>query len=132
MNWSTPSPLLWAKLPLMGFKIMGRKVWTLIVCTIQSRLISVGLEPVLSYNGKLCIASYYRQFFTNIKIKINTSFVCQVLWSFVSNKTVVNLIVFHFNIYGKLSIIQWDKQLTIIKFLDKFNENYQYFHFVSG
>ena len=35
-----------------------------------NRLISAGLEVVLSHTEKLCIASYYRQFSTNIKIKI--------------------------------------------------------------
>ena len=29
---------------------------------LRTRLISVGLEPVLSYTGKSCITSYYRQF----------------------------------------------------------------------
>ena len=33
-------------------------------------LLSAGLEPVLSQTEKLCIASNYRQFSTNIKIKI--------------------------------------------------------------
>ena len=39
------------------------KVW------IRNRLISDGLKPVLSHTEKLCIASYYRQFSTNIEIK---------------------------------------------------------------
>ena len=33
-----------------------------------NRLISAGLEPILSHTEKLCIALYYIQFFTNIKI----------------------------------------------------------------
>ena len=37
---------------------------------LRNRMISAELEPVLSYTEKLCIASYYRQFFTNIKVKI--------------------------------------------------------------
>ncbi len=34
----------------------------------RNRLIYAGLEPVLSFTSKSCIASYYRQFSTNIKI----------------------------------------------------------------
>ena len=37
---------------------------------LRNRLISTGLEPVLSHTEKSCIASYYTQFSTNIKIKI--------------------------------------------------------------
>ena len=36
---------------------------------LPNRLISAGLEPVLSHTKISCIASNYRQFFTNIKIK---------------------------------------------------------------
>ena len=37
------------------------------------RLISASLDPVLSHDEKSCIASYFRQFSTNIKkYKINT------------------------------------------------------------
>ena len=39
------------------------------VC-LSNRLISAGLEPVLSETEKSCISSNYRRFFTNIKIKI--------------------------------------------------------------
>ena len=35
----------------------------------RHRLISAGLEPVLGHTEKSCIASYYRQLSTNIKIK---------------------------------------------------------------
>ena len=35
-----------------------------------NRLISAKLKQVLSHTEKLCIASYYRQFSMNIKIKI--------------------------------------------------------------
>ena len=31
---------------------------------------SAGFQPVLSHTEKPCIASYYKQFFTNIKIKL--------------------------------------------------------------
>ena len=37
---------------------------------LRNRLISTGLEPVLSHIEKSCIASYYRQFSMNNKIKI--------------------------------------------------------------
>ena len=36
---------------------------------IKNRIISTELEPVLSQTEKSCIASYYKQLFTNIKIK---------------------------------------------------------------
>ncbi len=36
---------------------------------LQNRLISARLESVLTNTEKLCIASYYRQVSTNIKIK---------------------------------------------------------------
>ena len=38
---------------------------------IQNLLKSGGLEPVLSYTTKLCLASYYIQFSTNKKTGIN-------------------------------------------------------------
>ena len=60
---------------------------------LRSRLLSAGLEPVLSQTEKLCIESIYRQFSTNIKIK----------------KIIINLLVsvlcFHYlrkNIFGPL------------------------------
>ena len=37
---------------------------------LQNRLISAGLEPVLSHAEKSCIALYDRQFYTNVKIEI--------------------------------------------------------------
>ena len=48
---------------------------TLRLCTdflvwLRNRLISAGLESVLSHIEKLCIASFYRQFSSNIKIRI--------------------------------------------------------------
>ena len=46
---------------------------------LRNRLISAGLEPVLSHIEKSCIKSFYRQFSTIIKMKIikliSTSFV---------------------------------------------------------
>ena len=37
---------------------------------LRNRLISARLKPVLSHTEKLCMASYYRQYSTSIKIKI--------------------------------------------------------------
>ena len=37
---------------------------------LRNRLISIGLEPVLNHTEKSNIASYYRQFCMNIKIKV--------------------------------------------------------------
>ena len=52
--------------------------------------VSAGLEPILSHTKKSCVAlaPFYRQFSTNINIKI---------------------IRLNFNIRGKLSIIQCNK-----------------------
>ncbi len=69
-----------------------------------------GLEPILSHTEKSCITSYYKQFSTNIKIKIIR--LIPVLSGRVSrrdNKAVFNLKILHFNIRGKLSIIRCDK-----------------------
>ena len=60
------------------------------------------------------IASNYKQFSTNIKNKnpkIDTSFVRPGLRPLRADKTGFNLIIFHFNIRGKLSIIRCDKYL---------------------
>ena len=40
---------------------------------LQNQLISTGIEPVLSHNEKSCTTSYYKQFYTNIKLKISKS-----------------------------------------------------------
>ena len=43
-----------------------------IIFSMASKSINIpGLELVLNYTGKSCIASYYRQFSTNIKTNIN-------------------------------------------------------------
>ena len=66
-----------------------------------NRLISRGLEPVLSHTEKSCIASNYRQFSTNHKN--NISFVSPGLRPLGSNKICFLLIIFHFNVHRKLS-----------------------------
>ena len=79
-----------------------------------NRLISVGLKQVLSHTEKSCIASYYRKFFTNIKIKIMKLTPVLLDRAFVP-AGITNRFYsynFHFNIRGKLSIIQW--LITII------------------
>ena len=50
---------------------------------LRNRLISVGLELVLSHTKKSCIVSYHGQFSENDKIKI-TSFVDPGLWPLIS------------------------------------------------
>ena len=57
------NPVLKKIVPLYYLKIKF-PVWP------RSRLISAGLEPVLSHTETSCISSYYRQFYTNIRIKI--------------------------------------------------------------
>ena len=55
----------------------------------------------------------------NIKMKnhkIDTSFVSTALWPLGANKTGVNLIIVHFDIRGKLSIIRCDKYILLYTF----------------
>ena len=61
---------------------------------------TAGLEPVLSHTEKACIASYYRQKSTNVKIKITKSKTV-----FRAYQTCFNLKTFHFDIRGNQSII---------------------------
>ena len=53
----------------LSLKCLGKNVKYFPVW-LRNRLLSTGLEPVLSQTEKSCIASNYRQFSTNIKIKI--------------------------------------------------------------
>ena len=69
---------------------------TILAVWFRNRLTIAGLEPVLNHTEKSCIATYYKQFSTNIKIKINTSF---------------SFIILYFNICGKLCMIGCDKYL---------------------
>ncbi len=55
------------------------------------RLLSAGLEPVLSQTEKACIASNYKHY--------------------AADKNGFNLKIFHFDIRGKLSIIRCDKYI---------------------
>ncbi len=66
---------------------------------LRNRLLSAGLEPVLSQTEKACIEPNYRQFSTNIKIKI------------IKLKPSFNLKIFSFDIRGKLSIIRCNKYI---------------------
>ena len=50
--------------PKPFFPIFEIPVW------LRNRSLSAGLEQVLSHSEKSCIASYYRQFSMNIKIKM--------------------------------------------------------------
>ena len=64
---------------------------------LRNRLLSAGLEPVLSQTEKACIASNYRQFSTNIKIiiiKLKPSFVSPGLRPRAADKTGFNLKIF--------------------------------------
>ena len=69
--------------------------------------IFAGLELILSHVLKTCIASYYKQFRTNIKIKIIKLKPVLLSWSLGQSglKPRFNLfnIYFHFHICGKLS-----------------------------
>ena len=60
---SAVRPKHFAEITLIaGFHIFP-PVW------IRNRIISAGLEPILSQTEKLCLASYYKQFSMNIEIK---------------------------------------------------------------
>ena len=64
-----------------------------------NRLISAGFKPVLGHTEKSCITSYYRQFSTNIKIKIIRLITVLLAWAFDpfgTNKTGFNHIMFYF------------------------------------
>ena len=63
------SPSKYAFKLFKTFPKKHRKVWIFPVW-LRNRLTSAGLELVLSYTEKSYIASYYRHFFTNVKIKI--------------------------------------------------------------
>ena len=55
--------------------------------------------------------------------KINTSFVSQGLWPLGADKTGFNLMIFHFDIRGKLSIIRCDKYILLSVCLREKGEN---------
>ena len=81
----------------------------------RNRLMSTRWEPVLSYTEKACIASYYRKFSTDIKIKT----ICLVLLARCSTprgcwKWLLSYKIFHFNIHGKLSIIRCENKLFFL------------------
>ena len=50
----------------------GRVFINIFLVFIRIRLISGGLEPVLIHANKLCLAPYYKQFITNIKMYDHT------------------------------------------------------------
>ena len=88
---------------VFGYKVIHFKWLLLFQYGFETdNIISPGLEPVLSNTEKYCIRSYYRQFQENLNkiLKINTSF--------VTPASGFNLIIFHFHIHGKLSIIRCD------------------------
>ena len=64
------------------------------------------IKQVLSHSKKSCIALYYRQFSTSIKIKIIKF---QTLWLLGDNNTGV---IFNFNIHRNLYVLQCNKYLS--------------------
>ena len=76
--------------------------------------ISAGLEPALSNTEKSCLALYYSQISTIIKIKIiklMLIFLPRALGTSGPTKLVLFVYFFILNNRGKLSIIQCDKYL---------------------
>ena len=65
-------------------------------------------EQYVNNTKKIIIALYYNQFSIHIKIQIIIVIPVLLHRAFGANKTNFNLISFHFNIRGKLSIIPWD------------------------
>ena len=88
---------------------------------LRNRLMSAGLEPVFSHTEKSCIALYYRQFFTNIKMKIIKLIpvCCSGFCPLEPNKTCLSILFFYFDIRGKLSNIRCDKNYSF-SFLSRF------------
>ena len=78
-----------------------KDVKSIFLVWLRNRLISAKLEPVLSHTEKSIIAS------TNKNHKIHNNFVSLYLRPLGANKTGFNLVIFHFNIRGKLSIIEY-------------------------
>ena len=73
-----------------------------------------------SYWKKTCIASYYRKFTTYIKVKetrLKPILLVRVCHPLGINKTSFNLVISHFHIREKLSIIRCDK-----KYLQKYRK----------
>ena len=80
-------------------------------------MISAGLELFLLHTEKSCIASYYRRFSTNIKIKLIKFKPVLLVFAFGADKTGFNLIIFHFykqeavyNTMRKVSILKWRRK----------------------
>ena len=76
-------------------------------------MISAVLEPVLNYTEKSCITSYYRQFTTNIKIKIIIFLPVFPDRRPGITKLVLNLTNVHFTIRGTLFTRRCDKLLLL-------------------
>ena len=49
---------------------------------LRNRSLSAELEPVLSHTERSCIASYYKQFYINIKIKTTELIPVLSMWAF--------------------------------------------------
>ena len=81
-------------------------------------LSSMASNPNWSQTEKSCIASNYNQFSTNIKIKIMKLIPVFLSWAFDrplgAKITGFNLIIFHFDIRGKLSVIRCDKYILFL------------------
>ena len=72
------------------------------------RWIGTGSQPCSKNMYSFVLQTNFHEIENN---KINTSLVNQGLRPLGANRTGVNLIIFHFNIYGKLSLIQCDKNI---------------------
>ena len=100
MNIQCPKVDIYSRLErYIGAKNVNklRTVCDKIQVWLRNRLISAGLEPILSHTEKACIASYYRLFPTNNEIKIIkllSVLLAWVLGPIWANKTSFNLIIF--------------------------------------
>ena len=78
---------------------------------LRNRLISAGKEPVISHTEP---KFYCRQFSTNIQMKFKPVLLTMA-YVLTGLKTGFNLIIFYFNIRGKLSKIQCDKKFFVLE-----------------
>ena len=68
------------------------------------------LNESSQFNMRVLLGKQYKiENIANRKVKINTSFVNLGLRPFGANKTRFNIIIFYFNIHGKLSIKRCDE-----------------------
>ena len=103
--------LLFIRLDLFIFVTTADKIFPV---SLRNRLISGGLEPVLSPTEKLCLASFYIQFSTTIKctiIRFKTRCFSQCLLQLGAKKELVVILLFI--LYPRKAIYNMMREITI-------------------